>query len=143
MDKSKYECTECGATYGRGCPNEGQHCNFAPKPHITPKPKLSIGLTTDAAARKNIPVFSGFVKYFPRGMCAVAELSRIANEQHNPGQPVHWAKEKSKDELDAFCRHMIDDVLGVPADTDNVLHATKMAWRAMANLERILDKQNG
>ena len=98
-------------------------------------------LPTDATARKNIPVYSGFVKYFPRGMCAVARLSKIGNDQHNPGQPLHWAKEKSTDELDAFMRHMVDDALGVLIDSDDVLHATKMAWRAMANLERILEAQ--
>lgn len=100
------------------------------------------GLTTDAAARKNIPVYTGFVKYFPRGMAAVAELSRIANEQHNPGTPIHWDKSKSTDEKDALMRHMLDEALGVPVDTDDQLHATKIAWRAMANLERILEKQH-
>jgi hypothetical protein len=98
-----------------------------------------MALPTDAQARKNIPVYSGFIKYFPRAMCAVAHLSKIGNDQHNPGQPLHWAKEKSKDEMDALCRHMIDDAMGIPADTDGVAHATKLAWRAMANLERLLE----
>lgn len=103
--------------------------------------KLKAGLTTDAAARKNIPVYTGFIKYFPRAIAAVAELSRIANEQHHPGSPVHWDKSKSTDEKDALMRHMLDEALDVPMDTDSVLHATKMAWRAMANLERALEKQ--
>lgn len=107
-----------------------------------PAPNTTVGLPTDAATRKNIPVYTGFVKYFPRGMAAVAELSRIANEQHNPGQPIHWDKSKSTDEKDALMRHMLDEALGVPVDTDDQLHATKIAWRAMANLERILEKQH-
>lgn len=98
----------------------------------------TVGLTTDAKARKNIPVYTGFVKYFPRAIAAVAELSRIANEQHHPGSPVHWDKSKSTDEKDALMRHMLDEALDVPVDTDDVLHATKLAWRAMANLERVL-----
>jgi len=95
-----------------------------------------------AEERKGIPVYSGFIKYFPRAILAVARLSKIANDQHNPGQPLHWAKEKATDEPDAIKRHMIDDVLGEAEDTDGVLHKTKMAWRAMANLERELEKNN-
>lgn len=96
-------------------------------------------LPTDPKARKAIPVYSGFIKYFPRAICAVAELSQIGNTQHNPGKPLHWDRSKSSDELDALTRHMLDDVMGVPADTDGVLHATKLAWRAMANLEKALE----
>ena len=96
-------------------------------------------LPTDPKARKAIPIYSGFVKYFPRAMCAVAELSRIGNDQHNPGKPLHWDRSKSGDELDALMRHMIDDALGAPVDTDGVQHLTKLAWRAMANLEKRLE----
>lgn len=97
-------------------------------------------LTEEAQKRKNIPVYSGFIKYFPRAILAVAKLSKVANDQHNPGEPLHWAKEKSTDELDALMRHMIDDTLGEKTDTDGILHFTKCAWRAMANLERELEK---
>lgn len=96
-------------------------------------------LPTDPAARKAVPIYSGFIKYFPRAICAVAELSRIGNDQHNPGQPLHWDRNKSQDELDALMRHLVDDAMGVPTDTDNILHATKLAWRAMANLEKALE----
>jgi hypothetical protein len=96
-------------------------------------------LPTDAKARKAIPIYTGFVKYFPKAMAAVAQLSQVANEQHNPGQPVHWAKEKSTDEPDALMRHLTDQAQGEVYDGDGILHATKVAWRAMANLERLLD----
>ena len=97
-------------------------------------------LPVDPKARKDIPVYSGFIKYFPRAICAVAELSRIGNDQHNPGKEIHLDRSKSGDEKDAMMRHMIDDAMDIPVDTDNVLHATKMAWRAMANLEKALEK---
>lgn len=93
-------------------------------------------VVTDAKARKALPLFSGFVKYFPDAMVAVAELSRIGNDQHNPGQPLHWAKEKSTDEHDALMRHLLD---AGTIDTDGVRHSTKVAWRAMAALQRELD----
>jgi hypothetical protein len=99
---------------------------------------LAAGLPKDAAARKAIPIYSGFVAYFPDAMAAVAQLSFIANEQHNPGQPLHWDKSKSADELDAFMRHMVDGIKD-PRDCDGVMHAVKEAWRAMANLQRLAD----
>lgn len=95
----------------------------------------------EGAARKAIPVYTGFIKYFPRAILAVAELSRIANDQHNPGQPVHWSKGKSTAHLDSALRHVIDDVLGVAVDTDNVRHKTKVAWRAMADLEIAIETE--
>ena len=93
-----------------------------------------------AEERKGIPVYSGFVKYFPRAILAVARLSKVANDQHNPGEPLHWAKEKSQDEQDALMRHLIDDILSDKIDSDGIMHITKVAWRAMANLERELEK---
>lgn len=98
-------------------------------------------LPTDAQARKAIPVYSGFIKYFPRAIVAVAELSRIGNDQHNPGKPLHWDRSKSGDEKDAMMRHLIDQTIDgdYVTDSDGVLHATKKAWRAMADLEKILE----
>lgn len=95
-----------------------------------------MNLPKDAQARKAIPVFSGFVRYFPKAMAAVAELSRIGNDQHNPGEPLHWAREKSGDELDACMRHLME---AGTVDGDGVRHSTKAAWRAMANLEKELE----
>ena len=92
-----------------------------------------------AEERKGIPVYTGFIKYFPLAILEVARLSKIANDQHSPGEPLHWAKEKSKDEPDAMMRHLIDEANGEHFDTDNVRHLTKVAWRAMANLQRTLE----
>lgn len=96
-------------------------------------------LPTDPKARKKIPIWSGFVCYFPDAMAAVAQLSYIANEQHNPGEPLHWAKGKSMDHMDAFMRHSVDQLTGGPRDTDGVLHAVKKAWRAMSDLQTMAD----
>ena len=102
-----------------------------------------MSLPTNAKARKGIPIYSGFIKYFPRAIAAVAELSRKGNDQHNPGKPLHWDRSKSGDELDAQCRHMLDMALDGEdaADTDEVYHATKNAWRSLANLEKLLEKK--
>lgn len=97
---------------------------------------ISGQMPTDAAARKAIPIYSGFMKYFPKAMAAVAELSRVGNDQHNPGQPLHWDRSKSGDELDACMRHMLE---AGTIDIDGIRHSTKGAWRAMANLEKELE----
>ena len=97
--------------------------------------------STEAERRKGIPVYSGFIKYFPRAILEVARLSKIANDQHNPGTELHWDRNKSGDELDSLCRHMIDDIFD-DLDTDDVLHLTKVAWRGMANLEKKLEELN-
>jgi hypothetical protein len=89
-------------------------------------------LPTDAKERKSIPVATGCLDYFPDALCAVAELSRIGNDQHNPDQPLHWAKEKSSDHADCIVRHLIERGT---VDTDGVRHSTKVAWRALANLQ--------
>lgn len=101
---------------------------------------MGSSLPTEAEQRKSIPVYSGFFAYFPDAVCAVAELSRIGNDQHNPGKPLFWDRSKSGDELDALCRHLLDTAMGTPVDTDDVLHATKVAWRAMANLQKTLEE---
>lgn len=100
-----------------------------------------MSLPTDAQARKLAPVYSGFVRYFPDAIVAVASLSRIGNEQHNPGEPLHWARDKSSDHLDALMRHLIDQASGCEIDTDGVLHLTKIAWRAMAELQLALERR--
>jgi hypothetical protein len=93
-------------------------------------------LPKEAKARKNIPLARGLLDYFPDALCEVAELSRIGNEQHNPGEPLHWAKEKSTDEADSLMRHMIDRG---SLDDDGVRHSTKVAWRALAQLQREIE----
>ena len=89
-------------------------------------------LSTEAKSRKDIPLARGVLDYFPDALAAVAELSRIGNEQHNPGEPLHWAKDKSTDHADCIVRHLIDRG---KRDTDGVKHSTKVAWRALALLQ--------
>jgi hypothetical protein len=96
-------------------------------------------LPTEAGARKDVPIFSGVLRYFPDALAAVAILSRIGNDQHNPGQPLHWARGKSNDQLDALVRHLME---AGTVDTDGVLHDTKVAWRALANLQLRLEDMN-
>jgi len=89
-----------------------------------------------AAERKNFPIARGCLDYFPDALLAVAELSRIGNEQHNPGQPMHHARGKSSDHADCIVRHLMDRG---GLDTDGVGHSVKVAWRALALLQEELE----
>jgi hypothetical protein len=96
-------------------------------------------VTKEAQARKDTPIYSGVLKYFPRALAEVARLSRVGNDQHNPGKPLHWDRAKSGDELDALTRHLVD---AGTIDTDGTRHSAKVAWRALANLEKELEGEN-
>jgi hypothetical protein len=94
-------------------------------------------LPTSAAERKRYPVASGFMDYFPDAVAAVSNLSYVGNEQHNPGEPLHWARGKSTDEADTMLRHFLQRGT---VDTDGIRHSVKMAWRAMALLQKELEE---
>lgn len=94
----------------------------------------------DKAPNKRYPMFEGLLKYFPNALREVSHLSLVANEQHHAGEPLHWDKNKSTDEKDALLRHLTEIAKGNDLDTDGMLHASKVAWRALANLERYLTK---
>lgn len=93
-------------------------------------------LPTDAKARKAIPLYSGLVKYFPKALAAVAEVSRIGGEQHHPGEKLHWDRNKSTDEHDALLRHLWE---AGTIDVDGCRHSAKLAWRALSALEKELE----
>ncbi len=86
--------------------------------------------------RKNTPVFSGVLNYFPDAICEIAKVSLAGSKQHNPDQPLHWDRSKSADELDALARHLID---AGKLDTDGIRHSAKVAWRALANLQKEIE----
>ena len=91
-----------------------------------------MSLSTDSKIRKQTPIATGVLDYFPDALAAVAEVSRKGNDQHNPGEPLHWAKEKSTDHADCIVRHLIDRG---KFDTDGTRHSAKAAWRALALLQ--------
>ena len=77
----------------------------------------------DSAERKAYPIYSGVLQYFPAALAKVAYHSFIGNRKHNPGEPLHWARGKSDDHLDAAARHLTEgDLVGA-------------AWRVLAALQ--------
>lgn len=97
-------------------------------------------LPTDPKERKKYPVASGVLDYFPDAMVAIAHLSYKGNEQHNPGQPLHWAREKSTDQNDTMIRHYLERGT---RDSDGERHTAKMAWRALAMLQLEIEADAG
>ena len=88
--------------------------------------------------RKDIPVFSGVLKYFPDALKEVAKASLAGQKQHNPDKPLAWDRSKSGNEYDCLSRHLIDATIE-DYDTDGVLHLAKVAWRALAGLQKHLE----
>ncbi len=99
-------------------------------------PSRATTLPDGSAERKTYPIASGALDYFPDAIAEIAHVSYLGNEQHNPGQPLHWAREKSSDEADAMMRHF---VMRGSLDTDGIRHTAKMAWRALAYLQKELE----
>jgi len=99
-------------------------------------PTRATTLPEGAAERKRFPIASGFMDYFPDAIAAIANLSFVGNKQHNPGQPLHWAREKSTDEADTMLRHFLQRGT---LDKDGIRHTVKMAWRALALLQKEIE----
>lgn len=95
-------------------------------------------LPTDAKLRKAVPLARGVLDYFPAALVAVAAVSRVGNDQHNPGQPLQWAREKSADHADSLIRHLIERGT---RDSDGLRHSAKMAWRALALLQLEIESE--
>lgn len=89
-------------------------------------------------SRKDMPIFSGVLMYFPDAFLELSKVSKAGNDQHNPGQPLHWDKSKSKDEADALVRHLLESGT---LDIDGMRHTAKVAWRALALLQREIENE--
>jgi hypothetical protein len=109
------------------------------EPRYWPKSRITEPLTlpTDSKLRKELPVYSGVNQYFPLALAYLARISKKGNDQHNPGQPLGWAKEKSTDHLDCCQRHLTD--AGKIDPTDNTRETGKLAWRSLAALQMELE----
>jgi len=95
-------------------------------------------LPVEESSRKNMPMVRGLLDYFPAALAAVAEVSRVSNEQHNPGEDIHWSRGRSTDHPDCIVRHLVDRG---KLDTDGQRHSAKVAWRALAELQEELERE--
>lgn len=114
------------------------HGTFISKPDVekTHTPRLPLG----AAERKSLPLMTGVLDYFIDALCAIAAVSVAGNEQHNPGEELHWARGKSTDQADTIVRHLADRGL---IDSDGHRHSAKAAWRTLALLQLEIEEAEG
>jgi hypothetical protein len=97
-------------------------------------------LPSNPQDRKGVPLAEGLLWYFPAALAAVAAVSKAGNDQHNPGQPLHWSRGKSTDHADCILRHLTD---AGTLDSDGHRHTAKVAWRALALLQEELEREEG
>lgn len=120
-----------------------EYPNLNPAPVYEERERLRENVTASAlpqgsAERKAVPLARGCLDYFPAALAAVAEVSRIGNDKHNPGEPIHHARPKSTDHADCILRHLLDR--GDVDPEDGVRHSAKVAWRALALLQEELEE---
>lgn len=97
-------------------------------------------LPEDSSERKAYPMCTGLIDYFPAALAYVAKISKIGNDKHNPGEPLHHARGKSMDHPDCILRHLVDRGR---KDADGVRHSGYLAWRALAMLQEELEREEG
>jgi hypothetical protein len=96
-------------------------------------------LETTSAERKQFPMATGLLDYFPDALAEVARISFLGNEKHNPGQPLHHSRGKSMDHADCIIRHLAGRG-GFDGDTRE---SACLAWRALALLQEEIEQEKG
>lgn len=112
-------------------------------------------LPTDSDERKEIPILSGVVNYFPAALAEVAKISVAGNRKHNPDSTeLHHARGKSMDHGDCILRHTMDieDLKAnikrrsdkSPVVIDQLIQeAAYRAWRSLAELQQLCEEHRG
>lgn len=95
-------------------------------------------LPDSAEERKKYPMAEGLLDYFPDALAAVAHVSWLGSKQHNPGMSTRWTRSKSGDEADTLMRHLSQRGT---LDTDGERHSAKVAWRALALLQKEIESE--
>jgi hypothetical protein len=99
-----------------------------------------LSLPDDDAKRGEYPMADGLLDYFPNALAEVSKVSKIGNDQHNPGEPMNWARDKSTDHANKIMRHLVDRGR---FDGRGVRHTARLAWRALAMLQTELEQEEG
>ena len=96
---------------------------------------------SEAQKRKDTPVYSGVVAYFPLALKEIAKASNEGNKQHHSDKPLHWDRSKSGDELDAMMRHLLDHASGEIFDDCGTRHIVKCGWRILAFIQKTMENE--
>lgn len=96
-------------------------------------------IDADSATRKGYPMARGLLDYFPDALAAVAEVSYLGNQKHNPGEEMHHARGKSMDHADCIVRHLV----GRGGFDGKLRESAALAWRSLALLQEELEREMG
>lgn len=110
-------------------------------------------LPSDSQERKGIPLLSGCFRYIPAALAGMARWSKIGNDKHNPGEPLHHARGKSGDHGECVLRHLMDmqDILAaMERDGPNEQYvrallneADALFWRSGMLSQELHEKYDG
>lgn len=101
--------------------------------------RLLTGMTS--AQRKEYPIVTGVLDYFPDAIALVSHVSYKGNAKHNAGQPLHHARGKSADHLDCIGRHLTERK-EIDPET-KIIHMANECWRSLAELQDMAEKTYG
>lgn len=108
-------------------------------------------LPTGYNERKALPLFTFLTGYFPDAIVELVKVSVAGNMQHNPGEPLHWARHKSTDQMNPAVRHIFDHAAGKVYDADlppevlaaigedGIMSLGQAAWRILAEMQLICE----
>lgn len=125
-------------THWEGCGDSGDPRHAGCKRSAKPGAFID---SLSSKERKEVALSRGLFAYFPDALALIARHSVRSNEKHNPGQPVHWAREKSSDHEDCIGRHSLSIAIDPNSLDDGQPHIVCRAWRALAALQVWAEKQ--
>lgn len=93
-------------------------------------------------SRKATLIFAGVLQFFPDALAEVAKASTVGGVQYGHFENApRWDRSKSLDDLESLTRHLVDRGAGVVRDDDGVRSLAKVAWRALAALQREIERE--
>lgn len=97
-------------------------------------------LPSDDKERAMMPIVTGCLDYFPNALAYVAFISKHGSLKHNPGEEMHWARNKSTDHADKIGRHLVERGKFYDDAGTKLRHSGNLAWRALALLQTELEE---
>jgi len=110
----------------------------------------------DDKARKMLPIFDYFTRYFPKAHREVTKVCVVNNVRYNPDRApndINWARGKSPNQLGSGFRHMLESAVDgkifemVPANIaeltgiEKVYVLAEAMWRIGAELELTIERE--
>ncbi len=94
--------------------------------------------TLTSEQRKQYPMSSGCVDYFPDALALISHVSWTGNEKHNPGQPLHHSRWNSTDHADCVMRH--HSTRDNAENGHPLMHLGEEGWRVLAMIQEAMEK---